>query len=144
MSPARIAIAEPDPAIAALFAAVVARLGHQPIVVRPSADTATADVLLLEPADTAGLELASELRRRDPGLQIVCVSTRSPNEEALLLDPIRFLVKPVRLDDLRAAVRAAARAASNAPAPRAGREAPQRRSSAHRLSLREPSKRPRQ
>jgi len=144
MSPARIAIAEPDPDIAALFAAVVARLGHQPIVIRRSADTATADVLLLEPADTAGLELASELRGREPGLQIVCVSRRSPNEEALLLDPIRFLVKPVRLDDLRAAVRAAATAASNAPAPGAGREAPWRRSSGHGLSLREPSKRPRQ
>src|SRR6266540_3225375 len=144
MSPARIAIAEPDPDIAALFAAVVARLGHQPIVIRRSADTATADVLLLEPADTAGLELASELRGREPGLQIVCVSRRSPTEEALLLDPIRFLVKPVRLDDLRAAVRAAATAASNPPAPGAGRRAPWRRSSGHGLSLREPSKRPRQ
>jgi DNA-binding response OmpR family regulator len=104
MADARVAIAEPDADIAALLTLVVERLGHRPVVASDRSRPEDLDAFLLEPASSTGVALARELRRGRPGLPIVCISRLERSEEGVLLGPVRYLVKPVRLRELKTAV----------------------------------------
>lgn len=92
---------------------MVERLGHQATDVsgdRPVPNDI--DALLLEPASPPAVALARELRRGRPGLPIVCFSRFERSEEGVLLDPVRYLVKPAPLRDLADALAVAVSLAS--------------------------------
>jgi hypothetical protein len=99
-----IVIAEPDPVLAELFAAVVAGLGHTPFDFQQDERPVRVDAMLLEPADESALTWAHALRRLDPSLPIIYATTLPPSPAALELEPVAVLTKPFALDELEAAL----------------------------------------
>jgi PAS domain S-box-containing protein len=117
-SPAhRIMVVDDSPAIRALFEAILAREGHE-VVVAASAEEALEqpasrafDLLLtdLTLPGTSGLALAGALRDRWPDLAVVVVSGQAEDEalREAARGRVRFLQKPVAVEVLLEAVRAA-------------------------------------
>jgi DNA-binding response OmpR family regulator len=100
---ARILLAEPDPSNRELLEAVVRDLGHEAL--HAWTDGAPpVDAVILEPASPSAMRIARALRLAEPGLPVVCVSSRTATADALALDPSAYLVKPVALEELEAAV----------------------------------------
>jgi len=108
---ARVLIAEPTPEIRALLERAVVRLGHEvlPLSRDGRAEPPDADVLVLEPEVTGGLELAHALRARRPDAAIVVCGIRPPSREVLALAPAALLEKPFTRDALDRAIALAAR-----------------------------------
>lgn len=96
------------------------RLGHVPVAhARDGAERPPdADVLLLEPALTGGLELARALRERRPDAEIVVCSIYPPSEDILALRPAAHLEKPFTREALDHALARAAERVGEPPAPR--------------------------
>ena len=102
---ARILLCEADPDVRQLLAAMLNRLGHESTSIRPGELTLPdVDLLVLEPAAPAYLELARDARRRMPALPVVCVSVLPEEAQFLSLGPLGYLTKPFTLDELRTAV----------------------------------------
>jgi hypothetical protein len=93
---ARVLVSEPHPDVKALLELVLRRLGH--VTVADADDRP--DVLVMEPAWPDAVETA----RRLPTLPLVCASILPPSAETLALCPDAYLVKPVRMRDLEAAL----------------------------------------
>jgi len=110
-------IAEPTPEIRLLLERAVERLGHACVAHERGDDPypPDADVLLLEPALTGGLELARALRERCPEAEIVVCSIYPASDEILALRPAAQLEKPFTRDALDHALTLAAERAG-APA----------------------------
>jgi CheY-like chemotaxis protein len=121
---AQILISEPNADVRALFEHMVRRLSHKPLALWAvtAERAATIDLLLVEPADPTSRELAAQVRSVAPTLPILAVSIMPPETDELVTANA-FLLKPVVLDELRAAIDgllAAAPAGSSLPAlPRA-------------------------
>jgi CheY-like chemotaxis protein len=99
---ARILISEPNPDVRQLFEHMVRRLGHEPLAlwsVTPDM-AATIDLMLVESADPACVELAVEARRLHPALPVVAASIFPPETESALA-PDAHLLKPFALGELR-------------------------------------------
>ncbi|MCC6223290.1 MAG: response regulator [Thermoleophilia bacterium] len=102
---ARIALCEPHAELRALLTRVLERSGHTVVPCeRAGGWDGEPDLLVLNPGDERMLERAHELRRRDPGLPIICISTLAPGERALALGPLAVLAKPFRIAELDQAV----------------------------------------
>jgi CheY-like chemotaxis protein len=102
-----IAISEPDPALAELFAEVVRRLGHTPVDLEREGRPAQVDAMLVEPANASGLAWAEIMRLSQPSLPILFATTLPPSPAALELQPVGVLMKPFTLDVLEAALQQA-------------------------------------
>jgi hypothetical protein len=102
-----VAIAEPDPAVAELIAAVVVGLGHVPLDVRTAREITHADALVVEPGDEYAYEWARFLRAWHPSLAVVCLSTYAAFPLALELEPVGYLAKPFAIDALEIALKRA-------------------------------------
>jgi CheY-like chemotaxis protein len=105
---ARILISEPHDDVRRLLERMVARLGHEPIVVRVPAPQhlTSADVLLVEPASPVGAVLAQAASIANPSLPLVCASVAAAPPELAELG-VAFaacLVKPFTLRQLGAAI----------------------------------------
>lgn len=102
---AKVIIIEEDPAVRDLLAIVVRRLGHDPAPLLSATEPRMpADAALIEPADPRALSLTQQLRREQPGLEIVFVSTLPPAAETQELRPSTHLIKPFALGELSAAI----------------------------------------
>jgi DNA-binding LytR/AlgR family response regulator len=99
-----IVIAEPDPVLAELFAAVVARLGHTSFDLEHDERPARVDAIVVEPADERALAWAQLLRLLQPSVPIVFATTLPPSKAALELEPVAVLMKPFTLDELETAL----------------------------------------
>lgn len=104
----RIVIAYPQGAVSELLRIVLDLHGHvsvdhEDVGVRES----DVDALIVDPTWPTGLACAHELRRSYPDIPIVCISVRSPTQEAQALRPVSYLTMPFRLADLELAVRSA-------------------------------------
>jgi DNA-binding response OmpR family regulator len=104
---ARILLNEADPDVRRLLALLLGRLGHEVTLASPGKEPESVDLMLLEPASRACLDLALRARAAQPTLPIVCVSVLPEEGSALALGPLAYLTKPFALDDLHAAVDAA-------------------------------------
>jgi len=98
----RILVCEPYPEIRELLAHIVGGLGFEPVLYRDG-DAVPPDVgvLLLEPALSGGVELAREIRARNPACPIICVSIYPPTPETSALAPFAYLMKPFALAELQ-------------------------------------------
>ncbi len=105
---AQVLISEPHADVRRLFEHMVTRLGHDPLAVTAlNGDVvASADVLLVEPAEPAGAALAQVAQHLRPSLPIICVSIAPPMLELGLI-PTAYLLKPFSLGELREALSAA-------------------------------------
>jgi len=103
-------IAEPTPEIRLLLERAVERLGHVCVEYERGEDPfpPDADVLLLEPTLTGGVELARALRERRPDAEIVICSIYPASDEVLELRPAAQLEKPFTRDALDHALKVAA------------------------------------
>ena len=102
---ASIYLSEADPDVQRLLVVLLARLGHEAIVL--GGGTATpppADLLLLEPASPECLEQARIVRLQQPAIPVICVSILPPEACFRSLGPIAYLAKPFALEQLSAAV----------------------------------------
>jgi CheY-like chemotaxis protein len=98
---ASILVSEADPDVRRLLAVLLARLGHEAIVLGGGFDTPPpADLLLLEPADPECLEQAWLVRLYEPAIPVVCVSVLPPQATFLRLGPLGYLTKPFTLEQL--------------------------------------------
>ena len=98
---ARILISEPNPDVRVLFEHMVRRLGHEPLAlwsVTPES-AATIDLVLVESADPACAELATEARRLRPELPVVAASIFPPGLQSLV-DADAHLLKPFSAGEL--------------------------------------------
>jgi len=102
---AQILISEPHADVRRLLERMVTRLGHDPVAVTALNDevVASADALLVEPAEPEGAALAQLAQQLRPSLPIVCISIAPPNVELGLI-PTAFLLKPFSLAELSAAL----------------------------------------
>ena len=102
---ARILIVEPHPDIRTLFAHVVRRAGHEPVL--PEADDSLLDVqaAVIEPGDDQGLVYARRLRAL--GRPVVFTSIFPAERETLELGPVAYFVKPFALAELEQALETA-------------------------------------
>ncbi len=110
---AQILISESQLDVKRLLEKMVVRLGHEPVLASaPSPEQlASADVLLIEPADPIGAVLAQAAKLIDPTLPLISVSVAAPPPELERLG-VRFtavLVKPFTLAELRVAIEEALR-----------------------------------
>jgi len=102
----RIAVLEPAAEVRELFVLVIARGGHEPVLVS-DAVPADADAVVVEPASEPHLTLALEARRARPELPIVCVSILPRDATLPELAPHAYLVKPFPAAELIRALHSA-------------------------------------
>lgn len=105
----RILFVEDDPTLRMLTAEVMSELGHQ-VVLGSSAEEALT-LLAGEPFDLlftdvglpgmSGLELAREVRRRYPGLEVVIASGYAVDVGSERLDGVQCMLKPYDLERIR-------------------------------------------
>jgi CheY-like chemotaxis protein len=116
---ARVLIADDNPAVRRLLELRLLRLGHEPLTwAGEEVDPEDIDLLIVEPAGSAPLALARELRSRAAGLPIVISSIRPRTLETARLRPTAHLLKPFALSRLQRALDSALEAAY--PLARAG------------------------
>jgi CheY-like chemotaxis protein len=98
---ARILIVEPHPDIRTLFAHVVRRAGHEPVL---AVEDGGLDVgaAVIEPGDDEGLLCARRLRAL--GLPLVFASIFPADRATLQLEPVAYFVKPFALAELEQAL----------------------------------------
>ena len=102
---AAVLVYESDPAVLRLIELQLRRLGHEAVADAHDRWAGTrCGVAGVEPAAPGGLELARELRKHDPGLPLVFISTCGPRDETAALVPVAHLTKPFRLAQLAAAL----------------------------------------
>jgi CheY-like chemotaxis protein len=106
---ANVLLIEAAPAVAALFAHVIAGLGHAPVHAAEDAGVGGIDAVLLEPADAGALELVRRARTANPSLPLICVSVYPRLRDAAALGPVAYLMKPVSLPELENALTRALR-----------------------------------
>lgn len=101
----RVLVVEPDAEVRALFSTMLRRLGHEPVVAEPGANTPPeCDVVLVEPAWSAGVELVCSLRRHRPTLPVVGASIFPAQHAPAELTTVRHLEKPFTLVQLSDAI----------------------------------------
>lgn len=109
---ARILVAEPDPDALALIQRAIAASGHEAVLHRPGSELPEVDVMLFEPRmGQRVIALAKVLATASPPVPIVVVSIQPPELAVHELRPVAYVLKPFSLDELRAAVEKAVRAA---------------------------------
>jgi hypothetical protein len=105
---ARILISESHMEVERLLERMVARLGHEPVVVGvPAArELECADALVVEPAAPTGAVLAQAACIVNPSLPLVCASVAAPPPALIELGVVfaASLVKPFTLQQLGAAI----------------------------------------
>jgi len=99
---ARILVCEPHPEARAFLERALRHLGYEPVPYEPAlaGEQPACDAVLLTPSFADGLTLARSLRRERPDIPIVCLSGTGVGPDALALEPVACLVKPVPLDEL--------------------------------------------
>jgi DNA-binding response OmpR family regulator len=102
---ARILIVEPHADIRALFAHVVRRAGHEPVLAELHDACPDVDAAVIEPGDGPGLACARRLRAL--GRPVVFASIFPAEQETLELEPAAYFVKPFALAELEQALEAA-------------------------------------
>jgi DNA-binding response OmpR family regulator len=99
----RILIVEPHPDTRSLLELVFRRCGHEAVVYTGlPGEEAGIDLAVIEPGD--GLALPVARRLRDAGVPLLFISIFAPDDSALELGPLAYLVKPFPLSALEAAV----------------------------------------
>jgi CheY-like chemotaxis protein len=101
---ARILIVEPHPDIRTLFAHVVRRAGHEPLLTVEDGGI-DVDAAVIEPGDDEGIARARRLRAL--GLPVVFASIFPADRETLELEPVAYFVKPFALAELEQALEVA-------------------------------------
>ena len=105
---ARILISEPHDDVRRLLERMIARLGHEPFLVRAPtpAQLRSADILVVEPAAPAGAALTRAAHAANPMLPIICASVTAPPLELAGLGVVfaANVVKPFTAAQLGAAV----------------------------------------
>ena len=101
---ARILIVEPHPDVRALFAHVVRRAGHEPVLGREDAGVLV-DAAVIEPGEADGLACARRLRAG--GCPVIFASIFPAEQETLELGPVAYFVKPFALAELEQALETA-------------------------------------
>jgi hypothetical protein len=99
---AGVLISEPNAEVRGLLELLVARLGHRPVRPEELGDGPEPELVLLEPASSAGVELAKRLK-----IPVICASILPRGPEVDGLELVSYLVKPVRLHELANAIAAA-------------------------------------
>jgi DNA-binding response OmpR family regulator len=103
---ARILIVEPHADIRTLFAVVVTRAGHEPVLAKPGDEYPTdVDAAVIEPGESHGLACARRLRGL--GRPVILASIFPATQETLDLEPVAYFVKPFALAELEQALEAA-------------------------------------
>jgi len=106
---AKILICEPYAALRDLLEQIVTEMGHQASLYDPKDQHTSdqrADLLILDPADPDAHKWARQQRLNNPDLPILCVSRQSLKQHADDLAPTTYLVKPVTVSELEAAIAA--------------------------------------
>jgi len=101
---ARVLLSESDPDVRRLLELLLERLGHEVVTLAGPTAPPEADLMLLEPASSAGLDHARLARTHQPELPIICVSVLPEDADFLELGPLEYLAKPFALVELRSAV----------------------------------------
>jgi hypothetical protein len=108
MATARILVSEIDPDVRRLLVVLIERLGHEAHVLDPDVEIPPpADLLLVEPESTIGLEHARLVRAYFPDLPVLCLNALPEAGAFLSRGPLGFLQKPFTVDVMRTTVQAA-------------------------------------
>jgi CheY-like chemotaxis protein len=108
MATAKILVSEADPDVRRLLVVLIERLGHEAVVLDPEIEVPPqADLLLVEPESTIGLEHARLVRAYFPELPLLCLNALPEAGSFLAKGPIGFLQKPFTVDVMRTTVQAA-------------------------------------
>lgn len=107
--PTRVLIEEPNVDVCDLIAALLTRLGCEPLVRPPlnGSGLPEVDLIIAEPASAAAQRVFAAHGHSQSRIPIVCVSIY-PRVRALLPRPVvAYFVKPFSIGDLQAAIRTA-------------------------------------
>src|SRR5258707_7153121 len=108
METATLLVSETHPVVRQLLVVLIERLGHKAVVLDPDvAVPPHADLLLVEPESTIGLEHARLVRAYFPDLPVLCMNAVPEAGSFLTKGPVAFLQKPFTVDVMRTTVRAA-------------------------------------
>jgi CheY-like chemotaxis protein len=109
MEAATILVSETDPDVRRLLVVLIERLGHTALVLDPEVLVPpTADLLLVEPESTIGLEHARLVRAYFPDLPVLCMNALPEAGSFLAVGgPLGYLQKPFTIDVMRTTVQAA-------------------------------------
>jgi DNA-binding response OmpR family regulator len=108
MAAATILVSEVDPDVRRLLVVLIERLGHRALVLDPDIEVPPpADLLLVEPESTIGLEHARLVRAYFPDLPVLCLNALPAAGSFLTRGPLGYLQKPFTVDVMRATVQAA-------------------------------------
>jgi CheY-like chemotaxis protein len=108
METATILVSETDPDVRRLLVVLIERLGHKALVLDPDvAVPPRADLLLVEPESTTGLEHARLVRAYFPDLPVLCMNALPEAGSFLTRGPLGYLQKPFTVDVMRSTVQAA-------------------------------------
>jgi len=108
METATILVSEVDPDVRRLLVVLIERLGHEALVLDPDVVVPpSADLLLVEPESTIGLEHARLVRAYFPDLPVLCLNALPEAGNFLTRGPLGYLQKPFTVDVMRTTVQAA-------------------------------------
>jgi CheY-like chemotaxis protein len=108
METATILVSETDPDVRRLLVVLIERLGHEALVLDPDvAVPPPADLLLVEPESTIGLEHARLVRAYFPDLPVLCMNALPEAGSFLTRGPLGYLQKPFTVDVMRTTVQSA-------------------------------------
>jgi CheY-like chemotaxis protein len=108
MEAATILVSEQDPDVRRLLVVLIERLGHTALVLDPEILVPpSADLLLVEPESTVGLEHARLVRAYFPDLPVLCMNALPEAGSFLTGGPLGYLQKPFTVDVMRTTVQAA-------------------------------------
>jgi CheY-like chemotaxis protein len=108
MAAATILVSEVDPDVRRLLVMLIERLGHEAVVLDPDLVVPPpADLLLVEPESTIGLEHARLVRAYFPELPVLCMNALPESGNFLTKGPLGYLQKPFTVDVMRTTVQAA-------------------------------------
>jgi CheY-like chemotaxis protein len=108
MAAATILVSDVDPDVRRLLVVLIERLGHEALVLDPDVVVPPrADLLLVEPESTIGLEHARLVRTYFPDLPVLCMNALPAAGSFLTQGPLGYLQKPFTVDVMRTTVQAA-------------------------------------